>query len=211
LIFDQKDGGYMPKVSQAHRDARRQQIIEAASDCFAREGFHRTTMQDIVQQSGLSPGAIYRYFVSKDAIIEAMADERHAWERSLIAAARDQHEIEHFLQMLAQPFFDSLRDDGERRRRRLGVQLWAEALRSPRLLEIVREGVDEPRRLLTERLTAAQAQGDLPAKLAPDAVARVIIALFQGFILQQAWDEQIDIDAYVEVVVAAFEALLRRT
>ncbi len=60
------------------------------------------------------------------------------------------------------------------------MQLWAEALRSPRLLEIVREGVDEPRRLLAERLAAAQAQGDLPAKLAPDAVARVIIALFQA-------------------------------
>jgi TetR/AcrR family transcriptional regulator, transcriptional repressor of aconitase len=190
----------MPKVSQVHRDARRRQIIEAAGDCFAREGFHRTTMQDIVRQSGLSPGAIYRYFASKDAIIEAMADERHTWEQSAIAAAQAQQGTERFLEMLAQPFFDALRDEGERRRRRLGLQLWAEALRNPRLLQIVREGVDEPRRLLAERIAAAQAQGDLPAHLAPDAVARVIIALFQGFILQQAWDEQIDIDAYVEAI-----------
>ena len=52
----------MPKVSQAHLDARRRQILDAAIECFAREGFHQTIMQDIVTQSALSPGAIYTYF-----------------------------------------------------------------------------------------------------------------------------------------------------
>jgi AcrR family transcriptional regulator len=56
----------MPKVSQAHRDARRAQILEAAIICFSRRGFHSATMQDIVRQSRLSPGAIYNYFASKE-------------------------------------------------------------------------------------------------------------------------------------------------
>jgi TetR/AcrR family transcriptional regulator, transcriptional repressor of aconitase len=48
----------MPKVSQAYWDARRAQILDAAIVCFARQGFHRATMDDIVHQSKLSPGAI---------------------------------------------------------------------------------------------------------------------------------------------------------
>ena len=55
----------MPRVSREYLDRRRDEIAAAALRCFAREGFHRTTMQDIVAESGLSPGALYRYFAAK--------------------------------------------------------------------------------------------------------------------------------------------------
>jgi hypothetical protein len=45
----------MPKVSQEHQESRRNQIIEAAMECFSKKGFHQTTMRDIVSESGLSP------------------------------------------------------------------------------------------------------------------------------------------------------------
>ena len=70
----------MPKVNDAYLDARRAQILNAAIICFARQGFHRATMHDIVEQSKLSPGAIYNYFGSKEEIIEAIANERHKEE-----------------------------------------------------------------------------------------------------------------------------------
>lgn len=62
----------MPRVSQSYLDARRRQIMDAAITCFAREGFHRATMQDIVAETGLSAGAIYRYFWSKEDIVAAL-------------------------------------------------------------------------------------------------------------------------------------------
>ena len=52
----------MPKVTEAHLEARRQQILDAASACFSRQGFHQTTMQGICREVDLSPGAVYRYF-----------------------------------------------------------------------------------------------------------------------------------------------------
>jgi AcrR family transcriptional regulator len=55
----------MPKVTEAHLEARRQQILDAALACFSRRGFHQSTMQDICQEAELSPGAVYRYFRSK--------------------------------------------------------------------------------------------------------------------------------------------------
>ncbi|WP_244927915.1 TetR family transcriptional regulator [Nocardioides sp. W7] len=65
----------MPKVTQAHLDARRQQIVDAARARFASHGFARTSMADLVAASGLSTGAIYRYFSSKDEIVTAICEQ----------------------------------------------------------------------------------------------------------------------------------------
>src|ERR1700750_3515130 len=79
----------MPKISQAKRDARQQQILDAALACFSENGFHQTGMADIVRRSGLSHGAVYLYFQSKDDLIEALAVDRHRQEALLNAAAGD--------------------------------------------------------------------------------------------------------------------------
>src|SRR4051812_16527133 len=198
----------MPKVSEAHLEARRRQIIEAAIKCFSEEGFHRATMQDIVRQARLSPGAIYRYFSSKEEIIEAIADERHARERTLIGAARDEARIEQSLRSLASTFFGPLANARERSQRRLGIQIWAEALRNPRLLRLVRRGVDEPRAMFAGLVREAQERGEFPSSLDPDAVARVVLSLFFGFVLQQAWDQRAELDPYIEVIEAGLDGLL---
>src|SRR5919112_312688 len=65
----------MPKVTEEHVEARRRQIVSAALRCFAREGFHRTTMQDIFREADLSPGAVYSYFKGKDELIVAIIVE----------------------------------------------------------------------------------------------------------------------------------------
>src|SRR5215469_137769 len=62
----------MPKVTEEHVQARRRQILSAALRCFARQGFHRTTMQDIFREADLSPGAVYSYFTGKDELIAAI-------------------------------------------------------------------------------------------------------------------------------------------
>ena len=78
----------MPKVSQAHLDARRQQIVDAARTRFASHGFAHTSMADIVTESGLSNGAIYRYFTSKDEIVVAVCEQSsEALPKALTAPA----------------------------------------------------------------------------------------------------------------------------
>jgi AcrR family transcriptional regulator len=198
----------MPKVSEAHLEARRSQILGAAGECFAREGFHRTTMQDIVRQARLSPGAIYRYFASKDEIIDAIAAERHAREVKLIAAARSRGDTGEALRRLARDLFLSLCDPAERHRRRIGIQMWAEALRRPAILSIVRRGVDQPRALLADTVRQAQTRGQISAHLDPDATARMAIALFQGFVLQQAWDPKVRVEPFLRGIEVTLEALV---
>lgn len=61
----------MPKISDERRAERRLQILTAAWTCFEREGLHETTMHDIIRVSGLSAGAVYGYFQTKDDLILA--------------------------------------------------------------------------------------------------------------------------------------------
>ncbi|WP_051342987.1 TetR/AcrR family transcriptional regulator [Pseudonocardia spinosispora] len=64
----------MPRVNDAHLAARREQIVEAARGLFSAHGFARTTMKDIVRASGLSMGAVYRYFPSKSDLVLAVCE-----------------------------------------------------------------------------------------------------------------------------------------
>lgn len=65
----------MARVSQEHLDARRRQILDGAALCFARNGFHATSMQDVLKEVDLSAGAVYRYFSGKEELIAAIVTE----------------------------------------------------------------------------------------------------------------------------------------
>ena len=116
----------MPPVSQRYRDSRRRHVIDAARRCFARTGFHATSMQDIFVESGLSAGAVYGYFAGKDELICAIIEEVLAE----IAAALDTltdteppptltHVLEQMVQVLDRPPHGA-------QLARLAVQVWAE-------------------------------------------------------------------------------------
>ena len=197
----------MPKVSQSYVDARRSQILEAAVVCFSRKGFHRATMQDIVKQSRLSPGAIYNYFESKDEIIEAIANERHEKERLLMSEARKEPDIASVLERIRDAFFGELRNPKERLRRRVGIQLWAEAQRNPEILKIVRSGVNGPRKLLRAIISDGQRRKEISDEVDPDAAARFMIATFQGFVLQMEWDNQMRAEPYIQLLELFLKSL----
>lgn len=197
-----RSGLLMPRISPAKADARRRQIIEAALACFARDGFHKTTMQDIVAQSGLSPGSIYCHFTGKHDIIVAVVDERHRRERELLQRALEKPILAEALDQLAVDFLDTLRMPEERAWRRLTVQLWAESLHDPRLASAVRDGVEQPKALLARLVQTAKARGELPRTLCADAMARLLVACFQGLVLQLTSNGNFDVRACVRALKA---------
>src|SRR4051812_44493868 len=64
----------MPRVTEEYRASRRAEILAAAAQLFATNGFHATSMADIISAAGLSAGAVYRYFRSKEELIAAVAE-----------------------------------------------------------------------------------------------------------------------------------------
>jgi AcrR family transcriptional regulator len=74
-------------VSAEDKSQRRDEIMAAAKEVFARKGFHDTTIADIAKQSGLAYGSIYWYFDSKDELFHALMAVEEGALRSHIAAA----------------------------------------------------------------------------------------------------------------------------
>jgi AcrR family transcriptional regulator len=196
----------MPKLTARTAAARRQQILDAATACFSERGIHATTMQDICQRAGLSPGAVYCWFTGKEAIIDAVADERHTRERDMLQAAATAGDPRAAFSSFFDAYLDWLADPAEQRRRRVSIQMWADALVNDRLRASVRAGTDQ-QAIARDFITAAQAAGDLPADIPADGLTRVLLAIIQGFILQQAWDPGIDIASYRQAVTFLIDAL----
>ena len=65
----------MPRISETVRDERRQQLIQGAWRCAARKGYRDTTVDDVCAETGLSKGAFYGYFDSKQALLLALLEE----------------------------------------------------------------------------------------------------------------------------------------
>ena len=74
LLSRSGEAGTMPKTSEAAKEARRTQILDAAVRCFARHGYYETTIEDLVTETGLSRGALYLYYPSKEAIYLAISE-----------------------------------------------------------------------------------------------------------------------------------------
>ncbi|MGW8489405.1 TetR/AcrR family transcriptional regulator [Streptomyces sp. NPDC055886] len=180
----------MARVSQEHLDARRRQILDGAARCFARNGFHATSMQDVLKEVGLSAGAVYRYFAGKEDIIAAITEETFTViRRAFEEAAR----------MTPPPTPDALLSrvlggvlsgqvHGLERRvfAALVVQLWSETLRDERLATLLGEGYATMRVAWGKLVDAYRSAGILGGDVPGDHVARTMIATAQGFIVQEA-------------------------
>jgi AcrR family transcriptional regulator len=183
----------MPKVSQQYLRARSSEILDAAVVCFARSGFHKATMRDIVQESGLSAGAIYNLFSSKQEIIAAIAARRHDEERRLFEEALQQATVAKSLKAIRDHFLSELNSPKQRMRRRVTVQLWAEAQHDSTLQKVARDTFAKPYKLLRDLLTEGQRRGEIARQIDADAMARSVIAAFHGLVLQSEWDERLAI------------------
>src|ERR1700733_15952954 len=130
----------LPKISQVRRDARRRQILDAALACFSEQGFHQTGMAEIVRRSGLSHGAVYGYFPSKDDIIEALADDRHQREALLNEVALQTRDPIDGLHRLVRAYGAWLNDAKGTPGRRGGVHGWGGGVGNDRVRALVVAG-----------------------------------------------------------------------
>src|ERR1700677_3261235 len=198
----------MPKISEEQREARRLEILHVAERCFARQGFHRTTMEHIIRELKSSPGAVYCYFRGKSEIVAAIAEQRHKRESALLTELLASGNVADGFERLARAFFEMLQDPEEKERRKVTIQIWAESLRDRRIRKIVERGIRQ-RDLLTTALRNAQRAGQLPEDLDADAFSRVLLALVQGFILQQAWEPDLDVESYLTTALSLVNAFFR--
>ncbi|MDA1189699.1 MAG: TetR/AcrR family transcriptional regulator [Chloroflexi bacterium] len=193
-----------PKVTEAHVEARKNQIMQAAAACFSRKGFHQTTMQDICEAAELSPGAVYRYFDSKEAIIAAVCGDNQQQTFQLIDSASQEGGTQAVFTQLADAFLFALDQPEAAAQLRVNVELWAEGLRSDEVRELMREADQGVRERFAGLVARAQERGEINPELDPDAVGRTMIAIYTGLVLQKAREPEMDVGPYVQAVLALY-------
>jgi AcrR family transcriptional regulator len=80
----------VPRVSEAHKDAVRRRIMDAALVCLRRNDYRNVTTREVLAEASLSTGTFYNYFPTKEHLYEALAAELLAGERARLAAGADQ-------------------------------------------------------------------------------------------------------------------------
>jgi AcrR family transcriptional regulator len=176
----------MPKVTEEYRDARRDQILSAARRCFLRDGFHATSMQDLFAEAGLSSGAVYRYFASKDDMIIAIAEENMRDVVAMIHDVAGRQPGRSVGDVLADIFTILRAKDAEYGLAGLAVLAWSEALRSPVLASRLTELFAQIRADTAEIVRKQQRAGNLPRQASAEALAAVFVSVVPGYILQLA-------------------------
>jgi AcrR family transcriptional regulator len=182
----------MARVSQEHLDARRRQILNGAALCFARNGFHATSMQDVLKEVDLSAGAVYRYFSGKEELIGAIVAEVLETVRDVQECAAQESPpplpdvlIPRVLAQLREVKPGTL-DNGEWVFPRLMIQVWTETLRNDELSALMTAGYVKVRAAWANLVESYKAAGLMPEDADADAMARTMIALAQGFAAQVA-------------------------
>lgn len=194
----------MPKLKPDTQRARRDHILDAAGTCFARQGFHRTTVQDICREAELSPGALYVYFDSKEALIAGLCE-------------RDRAEFaQRFADLAAAPDFFAALDELSRHyffddpaeMRRVAIDMGLESTRNPRVADIYRS-VDSF--CCSSFETLFQRMKD-EGRIAPTAdiptVARVFQVLGDGLFWRRAIDPGFDAPAIMPTMLQLVALLL---
>ena len=183
---------------------RRERILEAAERAFVRHGFHATTMQHVADELGMSAGNLYRYFPSKEAIVEGLcAVDQAERARAFAELMADNRNILKAIcaglrkHVLAKP----------PEKARLIVEIWAEAGRNPRVAAITR-AIDADVLAGLERLMdAAKAGGAASQKLDSRFGARFFLTFVAGIFKQIAIEADFDPNVETPMAVGVLKAL----
>lgn len=197
----------MPKLKPDTQRARREHILDAALSCFARGGFHATTMQSICREAGISPGALYVYFDSKEALIAGLCE-------------RDRAEFaERFAKLATAPnFLEALAAIGEHylvdesaEKQRFVVEMGVEATRNPHIAEIfmsVDKYCSDSFEALFQRL---KDEGRIAPRVDIPTLAKVFNVLGDGMFWRRAIEPDANMSAVLPVMIEMIGTLLNPT
>jgi AcrR family transcriptional regulator len=197
----------MPKLKPDVQRARREHILDAAERCFALTGFHRTSIHDICKEAGVSPGALYVYFDSKEALIAGISE-------------RDRAEFAERLATLATApdFLEALKGLGEHYfvhepayKRRMCIEIGLESTRNPRVGQIFQEVDGFVVSSFESLFQKMKDEGRIAPELEIPMLAKVFSVIGDGLFWRRAVDPTFDGKALLPAVVALIGAMLNPT
>jgi AcrR family transcriptional regulator len=188
----------MPRVTDRYVQRRRREILVAARRRFARDGFHATTMEDVVTEAGISSSVVYRWFRGKEELVEASISEVL---EGVVEALEDALQVEpplpvtEVVRRVLAAILARTTQEGEDFTAII-VQAWAEAMRDQSVKDLLATLYTRIRDGLAELVRRHQAAGTMAADLDPEAVAHQLFSLIPGFVVQHLVLGPEDLDTY---------------
>ncbi len=179
----------MPRLKPDVTEARRAAILAAADRCFRTQGFHQASIKDICTEGGFSPGALYLYFPSKEALIEGLIDDQMSMARETMRTLPDQPDLLGTLVDLVAAWVEQSRAEGNMS---ITADIFAEGLRNPRVAAVIAKDNKELNRLYLDAVSAAQRRGEIAAQLDAQAIATLLLALCDGLLMRFVVDPDFD-------------------
>ena len=181
-----------PKVTEEYKEQKKKELLESAMACFAEKGYQSATIDDIVAHSGMSKGAVYNYFKSKEDIYLTLLEEatKFSFARFHQSFTPDMSASEKLHQLFT--INASLPFQEEEKRKWVSVQLefWINASRNPELKEKMRERLSMYRTFTQAIIQEGQETGEFRKDVNPAVLAESFWVLLDGAFLHVLIDEE---------------------
>lgn len=200
----------MAKVTQAHIDARTKDILDAAMRMFASRGVDDTTMQEIAAEAGLSAGAIYRYFPSKEDLLRGVFTSCTEQNRALFEQATvSKDSPSEAISDIGRSAWDEFKREGWREGGILNLETALAAMRQPEELGAARrEMLSALIEMLGRLIRQAQAAGEIDANVDARALGATLLACHLGTgILALQLEDDLDTGAVWAVLMGMLRKL----
>jgi TetR/AcrR family transcriptional repressor of uid operon len=183
---------------------RRGEILQAAKRCFSRSGFHGTSMQEICAEAQMSPGGLYRYFPSKEAIIAGIAEQDRADVAEKFQAIVEAPDFFTALAAAARHYIveESMEEVC------LQTEVKAESRRNPEIAKIYASVEQEVKTGMLNVLRSAVARGDIPPGVDLEIAATMLMALVDGLYWRRAVDPEFNAETVLPTLLSVTHFLL---
>jgi AcrR family transcriptional regulator len=195
----------MNRLNIQRQADRRDEILSAAQRCFVRSGFHRTSMQEICAEAGMSPGNLYRYFRSKEALIAGIAERDRTEVAQEFASADLSQGLFAVLKGMAHHHF-TVRSVEQVK---LYTEVMSEARRNPEIARISDAFDADVRKWLIDLFNAAAEQGDIAKNADIEGAVDMLMIIADGVWWRRALDPNFRAEALIPVFMDVSRHLLR--
>lgn len=190
------------------RDIQTQRILDAAKNCFVRHGFQGASMQQICSECGMSPGALYRYFPSKEAIIEAITEADRREDTEIFSAMFDNPSV---VDGVVEAAMAHIRHVHEGNIAPLFAEIRAESMRNDAIKLTCQESMTAVSGRLGTYIGSAIERGEIDPQADLQAVLAMFMAIGEGLALNDLPRLGIPPDMLERMVRGTVEGLLRPT
>lgn len=207
-LIDTETTAMLPCTRMERRERQVQRILTAAKTCFVRSGFQGASMHDICAEAGMSPGALYRYFASKEAIIEAICEADRREDAALFAVVAGKANV---VEGMVFGAMTHIRHVHETNAAPLFAQICAESVRNGAVESTCRDHVEQVQAMFRGYLDGGEQRGEIDPPVELDIVVPVLMAIAHGMALNDLPARGVPLEKLETLVRAIVAGVLRPT